>query len=102
MSMEQDLTDSIEVRRLEIPMLSEKQGAGKPGSGQRFKKLTATLKKNGARSPQALAAWIGRKKYGKEKFQQMAAKGRKESVDEMISLVVEGEDPSSIVDEICS
>lgn len=42
----------------------------KLGSGARFKALT---KKVG--SP-ALAAWIGRKKYGKAKFQKLAAKGK--------------------------
>jgi hypothetical protein len=44
---------------------------GKLGSGARFKALA---KKTG--SP-ALAAYIGRKKYGKAKFQKMAAKGKK-------------------------
>ena len=49
----------------------------KLGSGQRFKQLTAKLKKQGVKNPKALAAAIGRKKYGKAKFQKMAAKGRK-------------------------
>jgi hypothetical protein len=40
-------------------------------SGDRFKKLA---KKVGSK---ALAAYIGRKKYGKKKFQAMAAKGKK-------------------------
>ena len=43
----------------------------------RFNKLAAKLKKKGAKSPRGLAAYIGRKKYGKAKFQKMAAKGRK-------------------------
>lgn len=43
----------------------------KLGSGARFKALA---KKVG--SP-ALAAWIGRKKYGKKKFAKLSAKGRK-------------------------
>jgi hypothetical protein len=42
------------------------------GSGKRFKALT---RKKGV-SP-ALAAYIGRKKYGKAKFQKMAAAGRR-------------------------
>jgi len=46
-------------------------------SGSRFKKLTGQLRQKGAKNPKALAAWIGRKKYGKKKFQQMAAAGRK-------------------------
>ena len=52
--------------------------ANKPaGSGANFKKLVSDLKKKGVKDAKALAAWIGRKKYGKEKFQEMAAKGRK-------------------------
>ena len=47
------------------------------GSGARFKKLSAELKRKGAKNPDALAASIGRKKYGDKKMQQMAAKGRK-------------------------
>jgi hypothetical protein len=49
----------------------------KPGGGGRFQKLKKELGKKGVKDPGALAASIGRKKYGKEKFQQMAAKGRK-------------------------
>ena len=46
------------------------------GSGKRFKQLVGKLKKRGAKKPKALAAFIGRKKYGAKKFAQMAAKGR--------------------------
>jgi hypothetical protein len=54
--------------------------AGKPaGSGANFKKLASDLAKKGVKNPKALAAWIGRKKYGKKKFQAMAARGRKRS-----------------------
>ena len=49
--------------------------AGK--SGAKFKALTAKLKKRGAKNPKALAAFIGRKKYGKKKMASMAKKGRK-------------------------
>lgn len=62
---------------------AKKKGKKKPklGSGERFKQLVAKLKKRGdIEDPEALAAWIGREKYGKAKFQKMAAKGRKESV----------------------
>jgi hypothetical protein len=48
-----------------------KQVKGKLGSGKRFKAL---VKKTGSK---ALAAWIGRKKYGKKKFQQLASAGKK-------------------------
>jgi len=47
------------------------------GAGGRFKSLAAKLKKKRARSPKALASWIGRRKFGKAKFQKMAAKGRR-------------------------
>jgi len=46
------------------------------GSGERFKALAMKLKARGARDPEALASAIGRARYGKEKFQQLAAKGR--------------------------
>jgi len=49
----------------------------KLGSGKRFKALSSKLKKQGVKNPGGLAASIGRKKYGKEKFQKMAAAGRK-------------------------
>jgi hypothetical protein len=49
----------------------KKQVKGKLGTGKRFKDLA---KKTGSK---ALAAWIGRKKYGKKKFQKLASKGRK-------------------------
>jgi hypothetical protein len=47
----------------------------KLGSGARFKQLTKKL--SGARDPKALAAAIGRKKYGSGMMARMAAKGRK-------------------------
>ena len=49
----------------------------KVGSGARFKALTQKLKRKGVRNPKALAAYIGRKKFGKKRFQKMAATGRK-------------------------
>ena len=45
-------------------------------SGERFRRLRAKLKAKGARHPAALAAWIGRRKYGKSRFQAMAKRGR--------------------------
>jgi len=42
-----------------------------------FKKVAAAAKAGGAKDPDAVAAAIGRKKYGKEKFQKAAAKGKK-------------------------
>jgi histidyl-tRNA synthetase len=49
----------------------------KVGGGGRYKKLVRELKAKGAEDPKALAASIGRKKYGKAAFQRMAAAGRK-------------------------
>jgi hypothetical protein len=48
----------------------------KLGGGGRFAKVKAAAAKSGARNPGAVAASVGRKKYGKAKFQKMAAKGR--------------------------
>lgn len=42
-----------------------------------FGKLTKKLGDKGAKNPKALAAWIGRNKYGKSKFQKAAASGKK-------------------------
>lgn len=43
----------------------------------RFDRLAAELAAKGAHDPDALAAYIGRKKYGREAFAAMAAAGRK-------------------------
>jgi hypothetical protein len=42
----------------------------------RFKKLEVKLERKGAKDPGALAAWIGRRKYGAKKFKNLAVKGR--------------------------
>jgi hypothetical protein len=47
------------------------------GGGDRFRKLEAKLAGQGARDPAGLAAWIGRKKYGKERFQALSESGRR-------------------------
>lgn len=41
------------------------------------KKLSAELGKKGARTPEALASWIGRRKYGEKKYQEATAKHKK-------------------------
>ena len=49
----------------------------KPGGGGRFAKLKAKIaKRGGVKDAGAVAAAIGRKKYGKGRFQKMAARGR--------------------------
>ena len=49
----------------------------KLGGGGRFKALKKKLGKKGAHNPGALAAWIGRKKYGAKKMAGMSEKGKK-------------------------
>jgi len=51
----------------------------KLGSGARFKAVSKSIQKKGKskKAADAIAASIGRKKYGKKKFQKMAAAGRK-------------------------
>jgi hypothetical protein len=50
----------------------------KLGSGKRFARLKAALAhKPGIKDPGALAAAIGRKSLGKERFQKLAEKGKK-------------------------
>lgn len=49
----------------------------KLGGGGRFAKLKGDLADKGAKNPGALAAYIGRQKYGAAKMSKMAAKGRK-------------------------
>jgi len=49
----------------------------KLGSGKRFASLSKKLSKKGASNPGALAAYIGRKKYGAKKFAKLAASGRR-------------------------
>ena len=47
------------------------------GEGSRFRAVAKAAKAGGARNPEAVAAAIGRKKYGKARFQRMAARGKK-------------------------
>jgi hypothetical protein len=49
----------------------------KLGSGARFKAVEASARKSGASDPAAVAAAVGRKKYGAKKMGQLAAAGRK-------------------------
>jgi hypothetical protein len=61
-------------------MRGKKGGASYPplGSGGRFKALKSKLsKRKGVTNPGALAAAIGRKKWGAKKMASMAAAGRK-------------------------
>jgi len=49
----------------------------KLGAGGRFAAVEAAAKKSGAKNPAAVAAAMGRKKYGAKRMSKMAAKGRK-------------------------
>ena len=51
----------------------------KLGTGTRFKALSKQIQKSGKSkdAAEAIAASIGRKKYGKTKFQKLALKGKK-------------------------
>lgn len=58
----------------------EVEGGEMAEAGAKFKKLVKAFKKRGdIEDPAALAAFIGRKKYGAKKFAKMAAAGRKHS-----------------------
>lgn len=48
----------------------------KLGSGKRFEELSSELEDKEADDPDALAAWIGRKKWGKTRFSKLSAKGK--------------------------
>ena len=54
---------------------SEPSSEDEPGEGGRFEALKKKLAKKGAKDPKALAAAIGRAKFGKKKMAQMAKKG---------------------------
>ncbi len=47
------------------------------GQGGRFAAVMKSAAASGARNPAAVAAAVGREKYGAKKFQAMAAKGKK-------------------------
>jgi hypothetical protein len=56
-----------------------------------FAAVKKAVAAKGARNPAAVAAYIGRKKYGKEKFQAMAAAGKKKAMKE----AAEGKTPET-------
>ena len=58
---------------------AKKKKKAKLGSGKRFKDVSKAIQKSGKskEAADAIAASIGRKKYGKKKFAALSAKGRK-------------------------
>ena len=58
--------------------MAKPNSKAKLGSGGRFAALKAKIAAKGkVRNPGAVAAAIGRKKYGSKKFAQLSAKGKK-------------------------
>ena len=59
--------------------VAQKKSGGKLGSGSRFKALSSKIQKSGKskKSADAIAASIGRKKYGAKKMAKLSAQGRK-------------------------
>lgn len=49
----------------------------KLGSGERFRQLSSKLAKKRAENPDALAAWIGNKRYGVNKMNKLAMAGKR-------------------------
>ena len=50
------------------------KATSEPGEGKRFEALSGSLEAKGVDDPKALAAWIGRKKYGAKGFAALAKK----------------------------
>ena len=57
--------------------MAAKKPAGKLGSGARFKAVEKSAAASGATNPAAVAASVGRAKYGASRMAKMAAAGRK-------------------------
>ncbi len=88
-SWDGDCSDLPDLTGLDVSHFEAAEGAGpsqdsasrampKLGTGKRFAKLKSSLAAKGAKDPGALAAYIGRKKFGKAKFSKIAAKARGE------------------------
>lgn len=67
----------LDAKSADPSLLKVKHGKKNPYLG--FKRLRRSLAKKGVADPAALAASIGRKKYGKEEFQKMALAGRRKA-----------------------
>lgn len=71
-------TETVAVMQDALREMNESEDSLDEG-GAKFKKLVKSLSARGdIEDPKALAAWIGRKKYGAKKFAKMAAAGRKD------------------------
>ncbi len=71
------------------------------GDGSAFKKVERAAAAHGAKDPAAVAAVAGRKKLGKEKFQKLAAAGKKrhekKSLGEARAITAHADNDSSAV-----
>jgi len=68
---------SLAKRRAARARQKRVQKTAKLGTGKRFKAVAASARAGGARDPEAVAATVGRKKYGKKRMAKWAAAGRK-------------------------
>lgn len=68
---------SKKVRKMLRTKQKTAQKKAKLGSGKRFAALEASIAAGGAKNPAAVAAAIGRKKYGAKKMATISAKAKK-------------------------
>ena len=84
----QAAADALDRAALHVPAgeIEKRRSAGadllkrlpRLGSGERHRRLVARLRERGdVKDPEAVAAAIGRAKWGKGRYQRLAAKGRK-------------------------
>ncbi|MBW1931457.1 MAG: hypothetical protein JRI56_00220 [Deltaproteobacteria bacterium] len=71
------MSDGLQKRRAARKRYEKARKTSKLGAGERFKALKAVAKASGARNPAAVAAAIGRKRYGAKKYAELAALGRR-------------------------
>ena len=57
--------------------MARKKKSMRLGGGGRFEKCVESVKRSGAKNPEAVCAVRGRKKYGKKKMTQWSVAGRK-------------------------
>jgi len=74
--VEEEIDLDAEILAEEEVQLSEEEITEIAEKYEGFSKLSGELKAKGAKDPDALAAWIGRKKMGKKAFQAKAAAGK--------------------------
>lgn len=67
----------ISKRRATRKKVAKVEKTSKLGSGARFNAIEKAAKASGAKNPKAVAAAIGRKKYGQKKMTKLASAGKK-------------------------